>query len=211
MATVNNNNGQAGTSRRQAPNPQRDHTLLARMHFHIQALIGQVEEPGKLPRPPTASEKASWNRQASPSGDSEEDYDPFNDPDNKFLWDLAFSLFLKLVRVGEYGDIDLEMTSEKKIYSTLRNHIINLIKKYQRQVSWTPQQSSSCAAQCCHATRRANVRCSSSLQYRSQAQCLMIILFISALLPIDQDLKGGSSFRYGGRASNGKDSPQARK
>ncbi|PLW30950.1 hypothetical protein PCANC_26701 [Puccinia coronata f. sp. avenae] len=175
MATSNSNN-QAGPSRRQAPNPQRNNTLLARIRYHVQALIGQVEVPGKLTHPPTASEKASWNRQASPSGDSEDNYNvdsdvedpcfpfpggpghlstltqtllimwrtmrkvgiksfqldwtkPFNKPKKKFLWDLAFSLFLKLVKAGEYSNTDLEMISEQKIYSALKNHVTNLVKK----------------------------------------------------------------------------------
>ena len=45
-----------------------------------------------------------------------------SDTDNAFLWDLAHSIFIKLVRAQEYPEIDLENCTAAKIRQAILNH-----------------------------------------------------------------------------------------
>ncbi|KAA1081682.1 hypothetical protein PGTUg99_027797 [Puccinia graminis f. sp. tritici] len=61
------------------------------------------------------------------------------DVDNKFLWDLAHSIFIKLVKAQEYPEIDLDNCSEKKILLAIMNHAKQLGRTY-REAGWDPRR-----------------------------------------------------------------------
>jgi hypothetical protein len=52
-----------------------------------------------------------------------------SDTDNAFLWDLAHSIFIKLVKAQEYPEIDLETCSSTKIRHAIFNHAKQLKRK----------------------------------------------------------------------------------
>ncbi|EFP93236.1 uncharacterized protein PGTG_19182 [Puccinia graminis f. sp. tritici CRL 75-36-700-3] len=61
------------------------------------------------------------------------------DTDNLFLWDLAHSIFIKLVRAQEYPEIDLETCSSAKIYDAILNHAKQLKRSY-TEAGWDPRR-----------------------------------------------------------------------
>ncbi|OAV85972.1 hypothetical protein PTTG_30157 [Puccinia triticina 1-1 BBBD Race 1] len=61
------------------------------------------------------------------------------DTDNAFLWDLAHTIFMKLVRAQEYLDIDLENCSTKKIHDAIYAHAKQIHRTY-REAAWNPQR-----------------------------------------------------------------------
>ncbi|POW07765.1 hypothetical protein PSTT_08044 [Puccinia striiformis] len=54
------------------------------------------------------------------------------DTDNRFLWDLAHSIFVKLVRAQEYPEIDLETCSTTMIRQAIFNHAEELQRSYRQ-------------------------------------------------------------------------------
>lgn len=60
-------------------------------------------------------------------------------PDNLFLWDLAHSIFIKLVKAGEYDDIDLDTCSEEKIHQAILSHAKTLRRQF-REGGWDPER-----------------------------------------------------------------------
>ncbi|WAQ82818.1 hypothetical protein PtA15_3A182 [Puccinia triticina] len=61
------------------------------------------------------------------------------DTDNAFLWDLAHTIFMKLVRAQEYLDIDLENCSTEKIHDAIYAHAKQIHRTY-REAAWNPQR-----------------------------------------------------------------------
>ncbi|KAA1073509.1 hypothetical protein PGT21_014133 [Puccinia graminis f. sp. tritici] len=61
------------------------------------------------------------------------------DVDNKFLWDLAHRIFIKLVKAQEYPEINLDNCSEKKIHLAIMNHAKQLGRKYCK-AGWDPRR-----------------------------------------------------------------------
>ncbi|KAA1083319.1 hypothetical protein PGTUg99_027773 [Puccinia graminis f. sp. tritici] len=57
------------------------------------------------------------------------------DTDNKFLWDLAHSIFVKLVRADEYPEIDLQTCTTTRIRRAILNHAKQLKRTY-REAGW---------------------------------------------------------------------------
>ena len=74
--------------------------------------------------------------------------------DNLFLWDLAHTIFMKLVRAQEYRDVDLENTPEEKIRETILNHAKQLQRTY-REAGWDPERLDE---QCIKKRRTARTR-----------------------------------------------------
>ncbi|EGG11690.1 uncharacterized protein MELLADRAFT_90926 [Melampsora larici-populina 98AG31] len=59
--------------------------------------------------------------------------EPPNSKDNKWLWDLALKIFIKLVECGEYTGVPLQDDGHAFIKKCLFTHIRSLIKRYQNQ------------------------------------------------------------------------------
>jgi hypothetical protein len=54
---------------------------------------------------------------------------PCNSPDNQYLFDLAVNTFIELVKCNEYSGIDLEVTSEDQIQSSLYIHFTQRLQR----------------------------------------------------------------------------------
>lgn len=49
--------------------------------------------------------------------------------ENKWLWDLAFSIFIKLVECGEYPGVSLEASNQKYLKKLLNTRVRSLMKR----------------------------------------------------------------------------------
>ncbi|CAH7669474.1 hypothetical protein PPACK8108_LOCUS4098 [Phakopsora pachyrhizi] len=83
---------------------------------------------------------------------------PMSDRKNQLLWDLAYKLLLKLIKVGKYSDIDLEMCSEDKIYQTLVNHVKYLRRCFHEANNWTKSDQQERDQRKRQVTRRSNMK-----------------------------------------------------
>ncbi|MBW0473532.1 hypothetical protein O181_013247 [Austropuccinia psidii MF-1] len=99
--------------------------------------------------------------------------DSFNSPDNQFLWGLAISLFIKLVKAHEYTDVDLEMHSEQKIYQTFYSHAKHLRQRFSLENA-DPHKKNCKAKYSRRMTRLANNR----------KACIAYLLTQPALTPL---------------------------
>ncbi|CAH7684551.1 hypothetical protein PPACK8108_LOCUS18780 [Phakopsora pachyrhizi] len=111
---------------------------------------------------------------------------PMSDRKNQLLWDLAYKLLLKLIKAGEYSDIDLEMCSEDKIYQTLVNHVKYLRRCYHEANNWTESDQQERDQRKRRVTRRSN-RCKARTAYVMRHNALVPLINIVANCTSDDD------------------------
>ncbi|CAH7676378.1 hypothetical protein PPACK8108_LOCUS11496 [Phakopsora pachyrhizi] len=111
---------------------------------------------------------------------------PMSDRKNQLLWDLAYKLLLKLIKAGEYSDIDLEMCSEDKIYQTLVNHVKYLRRCYHKANNWTKSDQQERDQRKRRVTRRSN-RCKARTAYVMRHNALVPLINIVANCTSDDD------------------------
>ncbi|EGG11099.1 uncharacterized protein MELLADRAFT_60049 [Melampsora larici-populina 98AG31] len=56
--------------------------------------------------------------------------------ENKWLWDLAFRIFIKIVECGEYPGVSLDAKNRKYLKKLLDTRVRSLVKRYQQE-AWT--------------------------------------------------------------------------
>ncbi|CAH7669473.1 hypothetical protein PPACK8108_LOCUS4097 [Phakopsora pachyrhizi] len=111
---------------------------------------------------------------------------PMSDRKNQLLWDLAYKLLLKLIKVGKYSDIDLEMCSEDKIYQTLVNHVKYLRRCFHEANNWTKSDQQERDQRKRQVTRRSN-RCKARTAYVMRHNALVPLINIVANCTSDDD------------------------
>ncbi|WAR53777.1 hypothetical protein PtB15_3B286 [Puccinia triticina] len=120
-----------------------------------------------------------------------------HDADNLFLWDLAHSIFIKLVKAQEYPDIDLENCSEQKIHQTIMNHAKQLHRTY-CEAGWDPQRLDKRAVGKRRQARTKRLRDTRIAFLAQRAQLVPLIPVIDACTSdaeTEPDLPGGSNER----------------
>ncbi|OAV90625.1 hypothetical protein PTTG_28240 [Puccinia triticina 1-1 BBBD Race 1] len=101
------------------------------------------------------------------------------DVNNLFLWDLAHSIFIKLVHAQEYREIDLKNCSEQKIHQAIMNHAKQLQRTY-REAAWDPQRLDKRAVTKRRQARTKRVRETQVKFLANQARLVPLIPVINA-------------------------------
>ncbi|EGG08368.1 uncharacterized protein MELLADRAFT_61955 [Melampsora larici-populina 98AG31] len=65
--------------------------------------------------------------------------------ENKWLWDLAFSIFIKLVECGEYPGVSLDAANQQQLKKLLNTRVRSLMKQYQQE-SWDERRKKQTAS-----------------------------------------------------------------
>ncbi|EGF97621.1 uncharacterized protein MELLADRAFT_114195 [Melampsora larici-populina 98AG31] len=108
---------------------------------------------------------------------------------NRWLWNLAFSIFIKLVECGEYPGVSLDADNQRYLKRLLNTRVRSLMKRYQQE-SWAEARKKSAASA---VRRRARLSYTDASLRQTKKQRDRVVLAQKPLWPLSAIIQAACS------------------